>query len=570
MLLAASLFSSALAEEPAKKDSPKAPSLKELKTLLRQAIQGGDESGFIEVLQRMAKVPGREPMRAVLDLALALPESEQSYYWFLLSGAASFRHSEAFTEMGDFVVAHREHPIAGDILHALSIHQAKSKYYLRVVRQVLKFCKLDLQLASIDLAAQIPVRRAVDILLPVYEQEDQKGELGKPTELEQRVILALQALTRQSLGDSLPNWQGWWKQNRAKGLAIIRAEAKDGDGVTGIARPVDPIREQQLFGLEKIPPGKVLVIKGQIARNGVDINFDHIEETLQRLSIQHDVVQKDRLAEKNFSLNKYQAIFINCTQINRFCQSPGHSGAEAVGNRLRRCTGPAPHDEAEYKMKGPELDKLKAWTEAGGHLFTEDWVLIEVLEPNWPKYVRAGTKLTDSKVKIRPSRGQTSHPLIRGVFVPPIKIESYEWDEGDDEDAAAELAKHYDPAQEDDAGDTEEQTGRTGVPETPDSPAEQTPTEDVEIALITHEWKIDNESPALNITSNSVTVLITSEDLKKQSGEGAVAVTFNVGKGKILHVLSHFGHQDSAKNEATLENLLLNWLLEVHVRMRAD
>ena len=48
--------------------------------------------------------------------------------------------------------------------------------------------------------------------------------------------------------------------------------------------------------------------------------------------------------------------------------------------------------------------------------------------------------------------------------------------------------------------------------------------------------------------------------------EGAVAVTFTVKKGRVIHVLSHFGEQSSSDNEATIENLLINFLLQVRIR----
>ena len=87
-----------------------------------------------------------------------------------------------------------------------------------------------------------------------------------------------------------------------------------------------------------------------------------------------------------------------------------------------------------------------------------------------------------------------------------------------------------------------------------------------DIRLVKHQWKIDKESPSLDIRSKKVQVLIDSEDLRKECGEGAVAVTFTVKKGRVIHVLSHFGEQSSSDNEATIENLLINFLLQVRIR----
>ena len=90
-----------------------------------------------------------------------------------------------------------------------------------------------------------------------------------------------------------------------------------------------------------------------------------------------------------------------------------------------------------------------------------------------------------------------------------------------------------------------------------------------EIELIRHHWKIDNESPSIEVRSKRVEVLVTSPKLKKLCGDGAVAVTFPVKKGRVFHVLSHFGRQSSSHNEATIENMLVNFLIEVNVRMEA-
>ncbi|MFQ5654946.1 MAG: hypothetical protein ACE5GW_09475 [Planctomycetota bacterium] len=564
LLLAAALPFLLVAFPLAALDDDRAPTTGELKRLMRQAIQAQDDAGLRELLLRLGRMPGPDGARVVLDTARALPADEETYYWFLLDAVSGFAGPEAFTEMGTFLVQYRKTAIARDLLHALQKNH--SKYVNRVIRRVLKGCPLDLQLMAVDLAAQIPVRRTVDVLMPVLEREHEKeakGDAGA-TVLKNRLLLALEALTYQRLGNSLPNWLGWWKANRHRGLKILREEAQKDDQTTGVVQPLDPIRRRQFFGLEKMPPGKVLVVKGQVARNGYDINFDHIEDVLSRLAIKHDVVQKDRLEESGFSLRKYAAVFINCTQINRFCQSPGHSGGESVGNRLRRCLGPNPHDEAQYKMKDPALKKIRKFVERGGYLFTEDWVLIEVLQPLFPKFVTSGSKLKGNTVRIRATRGQTSHPLLRGVFTPPIELDDFEWDR--DEEEIEEENASYTPEDEDDPGDLDEEEGKTGVGEGEESP-ESGEIEEPEIRSIRHKWRIDNESPSLKIRSKKVKVLISSDDLKRQCGDPAVALTFTVGKGRVLHVLSHFGKQNSVQDEATIENLLINFLIEVNVRM---
>ena len=544
------------------------PSPKEIKKTLRQAIMSGDDASLVNVLRKAGTIPGRDATNAVLSTARSLPKDFEDAYWLLLDGVAGFQHGDAFSEMGNYIVRHRKQGISRDLINAL--RKSKSKYLGRVIRRIMETGSLDMQLMAVDLAPNSKVRRTVDILMPYLKDEHakEKGGTRQPTELKKRLIMALEALTLQEFGNSVPNWTGWWEINRSRGLKVLREEAENEEATTGLARPIDPIRARQFLGLEKMPEGTVLVIKGPRAKNGFDINYDHIEYTLDRLNIPHDVVEKGRLEEKSFSIKKYSAIFINCTQINEFCQNPDHSAGEYTGNRLHRCQGPGAHDNVQFKMKQDALDKLRKWTELGGYLFTEDWALVEVIEPLWGKYVSSGTPLEDENVRIRPSRGYTAHAFLRGVFVPPPEVDwSYDdYDEDDEDDEEDE--EDYDPTiEDDDADDLDKGDGKTGVGEAGEEQIE--PIAEPDIDLVRHEWKIDKESPSLNIRSKKVEVLIVSPELGKRTGDDAVALTFAIKKGRVLHVLSHFGKQNSAHNEATLENVLVNFLIEVNVRAQS-
>ena len=540
------------------------PSAKDLRKMVQQAAMAGDASALAEVLRTLGKMPGRNATAAVLSTANSLSRSTaDDIYWFLLQGVAGFKGADAFTEMGEFAVRYKSKPIARDLLNAL--RKTRSKYVNRVIRRVMEYCPLDMQMMAVDIAAEIPVRRTVDVLMPILARESAKEKDGKrpQTELKRSLFSALEALTMQQLGNSLINWQGWWERERSRGLRVIREEAENHESTTGLARPLDPVRARQFLGLEDLPPGKVLVIKGPRAKNGFDTNYDHIEHVLERISIPHTVVEKGEVEKSSFSFKGVAAVFINCSHIHKFCQNPDHKPGEYTGNRMHRCVGEGAHDEVQFKMNKDAVDKIVRFVEKGGYLFTEDWCLIEVLEVGFNKYLRSGSSLDGGDFGISPEKGMTSHPLLRGVFVPPVNMDSlrrrtYGLDEDDDEDA------EYDPSQEDDPGDVDEDRGKTGVGNSDlDGPGD---IEDPDIRLVEHRWKIDKESPSLDIRSKKVQVLIDSEELRKECGEGAVAVTFPVKKGRVIHVLSHFGKQSSSDNEATIENLLINFLLQVRIR----
>ena len=89
-----------------------------------------------------------------------------------------------------------------------------------------------------------------------------------------------------------------------------------------------------------------------------------------------------------------------------------------------------------------------------------------------------------------------------------------------------------------------------------------------DIERVVHTWVVDLESPSISIENpRKVTVLISSREVGSRSGNRSVAVVFEPGKGRVLHVLSHFGKQGSFLNEATIENLLVNFLLDGNVRI---
>ena len=111
----------------------------------------------------------------------------------------------------------------------------------------------------------------------------------------------------------------------------------------------------------------------------------------------------------------------------------------------------------------------------------------------------------------------------------------------------------------------------------------------------THAWVIDEDSPAIKIVNPKlVTLLLVSpkvNELAKNKGQDAVALTFVVGQrkkkakddrptthdpvdhrrtvhessgGRVLHVLSHFGKQQSREDEFALQNILINFIVDAN------
>ena len=116
----------------------RAPTYRELKTLLTRAVVSGDDERIQAVLEKFSVQPGRQPTRVVIEVAAALPAKEENLFWFLIDGVTSFNRPGAFSEMGDFVVQYRKSALAREILHGLQ--KNRSKYVNRVLRRVFDRC----------------------------------------------------------------------------------------------------------------------------------------------------------------------------------------------------------------------------------------------------------------------------------------------------------------------------------------------------------------------------------------------------------------------------------------------
>lgn len=203
--------------------------------------------------------------------------------------------------------------------------------------------------------------------------------------------------------------------------------------------------------------------------------------------------------------------------------------------------------------------KIHKFVDAGGYLFSEDWELEEIIEPEWGDVLWHSKYLPEEDIQVLPKPGSGTHPYLRKIFVKPPTHKS----EG--------------------SGTTVEE----------------------DVGKIDYQWHIDQDSPAIAIKDKKrVTILMYSETLASQSdkdhiasgeipGSDAVALTFLSGGGsrepdpvatgtaipqdfshfkggRVVHVLAHFGKQSRTsggeKGEAGLTNLMLNFLIEANER----
>ena len=129
----------------------------------------------------------------------------------------------------------------------------------------------------------------------------------------------------------------------------------------------------------------------------------------------------------------------------------------------------------------PALRSLAAFVQDGGFLFTTDWALRHVLEPAFPGYVEYNQRRTADEV---------------------VRVQIHQ---GDDPFLSSLIGADDDP-----------------------------------------QWWLEASSYPIRILSpEKVSVLVTSGEIRERYGEAPVFVTFDVGSGKVYHMLSHFYLQRS-------------------------
>jgi hypothetical protein len=514
---------------------------------LRSALKSGDLTVLDRSLQGLIRIGGEELMKDLTELALKVSAGDDRLYWGYLRGVASFVDEPALKKLGEFISKQSRKPIARDFLYVLGAN--RTRYAAHALGPVLLDGPDDLRILAAEQIGGIRSPESVDYLVGALEKEEARKKPESTGLLLEEIVRGLTLITGQEFGSNSVNWKGWWGRNRSQPLRGIEGKS---DSRTGTATDyLSGRRKQEFAGLESAPTQGVIVLSARYDDKQLDLNNDNMEKILERMKVPHEVVTRDVFDK--FDLSKTGAILVNCAQYHELCICPTCEAGGGVKNRLRKCTNCDKHDIFSAKLTPPQIKKLQEFVARGGYLFCEDWLVKEFLEKAYPKQVTAGKSLEKSVVDVSPARGQTTHPYLRGIFVPEVSEKK---------------------ASKDDASDGDEPAGRTVV-----EPAPEVPPEDAKLVDIKFRWTIDSESFALDVSDPSVITLLSSGDLEKKSGSGAVAVAFRPGSqvapgnragkkgtpGVVLSVLSHFGKQGRRKDEHTLENLLLNFLIDANV-----
>lgn len=514
------VFGTALASNPARAGGAE---LKKALEGAKAAASSGDADALDRHLRAALAEGGKPPVKGLLELAAAFPAGKEALYWQVVGGLCGVTDKQGLDGIGDFLEANGEAPLARDLM--LGLQANRSTEVLELHRRLLKPKHGPLQLLAVDRLGELEQPAAVDLLLELFKREEKSGSA-----LERRVKMTLTGLVGEDMGDRL-NWEGWWKANRETFFG-----KKAAGGATGTVKDhMDRARQGGLSSMSR--GGKVVVIRGVIK------TFDEIEKMLERLGVRHTVTTKTEFNKNLQALDGVAALVVDCSFFGSICRCPTCKPGQDPSSRLPVCTGCDKHDLTPDQLDDGAIQRIVAWVAGGGCVFTEDLGLKELVSKAWPDHLRVGPDLAEREIDYAPAPGQRDPALLRGVLSQP--------------------------------------GGAAGGSMT---------------SRRTSSWKVDNLSPSIIVADPAkVQVLLTSQALKVASepGSGAVAVAFNPGAGAapaatpgrgprtgggrdkgpppargglVLHVLSHFGKQKNEQDEFTLQNLLVNFLLEAQDR----
>lgn len=512
---------------------PQAQDFKKVEKDFKDAIVKKDPASAEENVKKVISFNDEKAVKLLIEGINYLQAGDDNLYWIIVKGLAAFTSKESLQEISKYIISNKTFNTARDILFTLQSNTTNNVAI--VLNDILGKGTDELKLMAIDHMVTIQNKNTIQALIDALKKEGTKD-----SEVKRRVLRALCILTKQDFGEDVKAWQDWWNIAKDKDLA---QDSNPPPGSTGTAVDnLDKGRQTDFEKLQKeVPKDSVVVLKAgpKCKCDRPAINYDSIESILEKMKIPHIVVTKEEFEKDDFKLDNRLALLINCNHWRKHCGCKTCKPGAKSGLRIYRCEGCDIHFDCEYKLSDNAIQKIRNFVTKSGYLFTEDWELGEVLERAFPGYVKEGEAVSEDTVPIQPKTGATSHPYLKRIFAKPPKIEQ------------------------------KPSNGTGAIPEP-------------KLENISHTWKIDQDSPIISIVSNLITVLIVCSDLGKKYKDGdAVAITFGYGEdpnsvgtldskkmtgGRVLHVLSHFGKQKSQDDEYTLQNLILNFILEARER----
>jgi hypothetical protein len=513
---------------------------------LQKGIEKKDAKAVKKAVDELVKQNDEKAYNELIKCLNSLGESpDHDMYMTILTGIARLTEASVVSKIASFIIANKNKNVGKDLLSAIKSNRSVSAVPLLSV--ILKKGDYLMQLEAIHQLGSIYAKESIEALIDYLKRlKNEEKELIKSA------TKALECLTSIKDVRDRDWWIEWWEKNKNKSPGEL-VKPKGG------AAQIESVRDyRDMKGIETLPQEKVLVVRNDRCDNHYqgDRNYDKIQEVLEKLGIPHTVVGKSQIEDDSFDWDDKWAMIFNCNFFEDLCCGkecgPGDS---VIGARTRGCvkSGVAGYDHMTHntKLSDKTIKKITRFVETGGYLFTEDLNIREIVVRAFKGIVTDTKEIEDRTVKIMPAPGAALHPYLKYVFEAPPSSEPEISSDGS--------------------------TGETRSVKPGEYRADA-------------EWKIDNGSPDIKVLKpDIVTILIISPELRKVKkgkveDEGAVAVTWGYSAqgvvisgdkanpyvsppgGRVLHVMSHFGKQRSKLDEFALQNLILNFLIELNER----
>jgi hypothetical protein len=348
---------------------------------------------------------------------------------------------------------------------------------------------------------------AVDALLDVLEATEEDRARGV---VAREANTALVGLSAQDYRGSA-EWRQWWEGTRDSWGREGGAQSDDASGGGTRTRTVlDRMRESRpgdLHTLERLEDDAIVVIEG---------DYDQVQDVLEAMGLPCLVYSRAEFPTLELDPDK-QVLILNC------------DGALLDEDGVR---------------------KVREFVSRGGYLFSSDWELSNCLTRSFPEAVGSGGRRSDTHtVDIQPTAAAAGHPLLRDLFpINPWELE------------AAEFTWQVDGASE----FVQPRGELTVLVEAPDLQALYGTT------AVAVTFGFQNGRP--------VTGTLPPPPARPVTGGGRGAGSRRRGRdrergeqlpGRVLHVLSHFQHQQDAGGDGyALQQLLLNFIVEKQEQRR--
>jgi len=482
---------------------------------LKAAARDGSEE---KAIAAMARLVVADAARAPADCIELLPSIENlAVYYGILTSLGEIHASAGLDRIAAALRSDKtQKELRRDLLISLQLNEYAAAD--RIVLELLKDAGLpaDIRLALVEEAAKRKVKDSIPVLIELLASEESKGfdasargadvpwnELGHGTRR------ALQAMSDKVFKDA-KGYAEWWSANADS--FKVPGRKVEGQGALERLAGSTVVRYE---GLKAFLKEEVVLVRGKM---------DTLVPVLRSLGVPY-VAANDQ--DNTFNVDEKlikgaRVLIVECDATHEHVRF--YPSKTALGEPTRR----------SQRI----LDLIKSKVNEGMYLVTTDWGLTNLIIPMFEGVVVRGkhdeawrneTKLVNEKDptwRIWPPKGTIADPLQKDVWI-----------------------------------ETRMTYGREG----PSSVSVASVLGDMQRKRINVGWTVESSNWPFRIGGGAggILPLVEKQVAGKEWEQGKIGFRLQHGKGKVLHLLAHFRHQQLGDSDQfALQRLLLNFMME--------